>query len=856
MAPARWRRIEGLFDAAVELAPEPREALLATECRGDEDLRREVAALLAAHDTAGGFLEPPAPDPRLLPGAQLGPYRIISLLGAGGMGEVYLATDTRLERRVAVKLLTSELGDDARAARRFRREQLAVSALNHPHICTLHDVGVHEGQPFLVMELVEGRPLKQRLLEGAMPADEVIRLGIQLADALEAAHAKGIVHRDIKPANIFVTPRVEAKVLDFGLAKLLSEPALAPSGAAPQGEPASTEATISMPGWTPGTIAYMSPEQARGEPVDARTDLFSLGVTLYEIATGQRPFRGESPAEVLDALLSREPVRPRKFNPAVPAALERIIIKAIAKDPAARYQSAGEFRAGLERARRGRARVRWPLAAAGLILGLLALFAASQTGWFTSNGREPRAPAPVSLLAVLPLRNLSPGTDQALLAEGLTDAIAADVAQLPGLRVIARGSTQQYQETGKTPGEIARELNAGVVVSGSADVAGPQVQIRLMMTRRSEGAPFWSNVFDFDFDASFAMRREVARVIAREIRLEVSPRDEQRLLAGGTANRIAFEQYVRARHYWSKRTDHDIQRAAEHFNAAIDADPVFAAAYAGLADCHNQFATVMVGRPPGENRALAMAAARRGIELDERNAEAHAALGFSKLYNWDWAGADRELSRALELNPSYASARVWRAAFLLIHRRFDEAIAEVDLACELDPLSPITRTQAGWIRLHAGRAEDALSRIREVLKSNPDYPWALGQLGGGLCEQGRYPECVVAFEKSVAVSPDNPAFLGSLGMAYAEAGRRADALRVLRRLRTLAARRYVTPYAPMLVCLGLRDMDCYFESLEEGFRQRINYVAFLSVSPSPARYSFARQDPRFQDLLRRVGPAQ
>lgn len=265
---------------------------------------------------------------------------------------------------------------------------------------------------------------------------------------------------------------------------------------------------------------------------------------------------------------------------------------------------------------------------------------------------------------------------------------------------------------------------------------------------------------------------------------------------------------------------------------------------------------MIVGRPPGENRALAMAAARRGIEIDDRNAEAHAALGFAKLYNWDWAGADRELTRALELNPSYASARVWRAAFLLIHRRFDEAIAEVDMAVELDPLSPITRTQAGWIRVHAGRPEEALVPIRQVLETNPDYPWALYQMGGCLCELRRYRECVEALEKVVAAAPDSPAFLGSLGLAYAEAGRREDAARVLRRLRALAASRYVTPYAPMLVCLGLRDMDCFFASLEEGYRQRINYVAFLNVTPSPARYGFVREDPRFQDLLRRVGPAQ
>ncbi|MCL5743119.1 MAG: tetratricopeptide repeat protein, partial [Acidobacteria bacterium] len=328
---------------------------------------------------------------------------------------------------------------------------------------------------------------------------------------------------------------------------------------------------------------------------------------------------------------------------------------------------------------------------------------------------------------------------------------------------------------------------------------------------------------------------------------------EARVIKEGTASHAAFENYVRARHYWAKRTDQDIQTAVAFFKAAIDADPAYAAAYAGLADCYNQFATVAVGRAPGENRGLAIATAKKAIEIDDQNVEAHAALGFAKLYNWDWAGAELELTRALDLNPSYASAHVWRASSLLIRHRFDEAIAEAESAGELDPLSPITQTQVGWIRALAGRTEEAIAQFRKVLASDPDYPWAMWQLGGALCDTGRSREATAVLERAVRLSKDNFAMLGELGTAYAEAGRSAEARGIVDRLRRLSKERYVTPHAIGSICLGLGDLDCYFQCLEEGYRQRTNHVAYLSVIPLPRKYGAVREDPRFQDLLRRLG---
>jgi tetratricopeptide (TPR) repeat protein len=341
--------------------------------------------------------------------------------------------------------------------------------------------------------------------------------------------------------------------------------------------------------------------------------------------------------------------------------------------------------------------------------------------------------------------------------------------------------------------------------------------------------------------------------VARELRLRLSPSQETRLAKVGTNSREAFEAYLRGRHYWAKRTDEDIQGAVAYFRTAIDGDPAYAAAYAGLADCYNQLATVLVGQSPAHYRGLAMATAKRAIEIDDQLAEGHAALGFAKLYDWDWAGAELELRRALELNPSYASARVWHASSLIIRQRFDEAIAEVERARELDPLSLITQTQVGWMYGLAGRDEEAIAQYLKVLAVDPNYPWALRQLGGSYLNKGRLKEAVGVLERAVVASKDNPAMLGALGEAYAQAGRRVEAKRLLARIERMSTERYVSPVASAYVCLGLGDTDCYFRYLDKAFEERSNYVAYLSVAPSPRRYPAVRSDPRFQELVRRLG---
>ncbi len=858
MTPARWQQVKELFDSAVGLEPARQAPFLAAVCAGDEELRREVESMLAWDERAERFLAAPPLElaqvlldgkpAQLVGGEQLGPYRIVAPLGAGGMGEVYSATDTRLGRMVAIKLLPQKLSRNAEALERFRREAHAASALNHPNICALHDVGEHDGQPFLVMELLEGQTLKERLAGGALPEAELLNIASDIVGALAAAHAKGIVHRDIKPANVFLTGG-SAKILDFGLAKLSSEPqSVEPAGESTAEQP--VELAVTQPGTCIGTAPYMSPEQVRGEKIDARSDLFSFGATLYQAATGEPPFRGETRAEAANAVLNEVPAAPRRLKPGLSRELERILLKALEKDGARRYQSALDLQADLARCQRTReasGRRQWVLWTAVCILVVTGIIIRATGPWGAAPEPEIRR------VAVLPLDNLSGSPYHAPLADGISDTLAGDLAKVPGLRVISRTSAAQYRGTGKKASQIGRELKVDAVIKGSITAHGQGVHVRLQLTRASSDEPVWAESFDLDLRAIEKVHRDVGRIVARELRLRLSPSKEAQMAKVGTNSREAFEAYLRGRHYWAKRTEEDIQRAVTYFRTAIDADPAYAAAYAALADCYNQLATVLVGQSPAHYRALAIAAARKACEIDEQLAEGHAALGFAKLYNWDWAGAEVGLRRALELNPSYASARVWHASSLIIRQRFEEGISEVQRAHELDPLSLITQTQVGWMYRLAGRDEEAIAQYLKVLAVDPNYPWALKQLGSSYMNTGRFKEAVAVLEKAVVSSKDNPAMVGALGEAYAQAGRRMEAKRLLQQLRQMSTERYVPPIAFAYVCLGLDDRDCYFEYLEKAFAERSNYIAYLSVEPSAKLYGAVRNDPRFREMVRRLG---
>jgi TolB-like protein len=857
----RWAQVEHLYHAALELAESERENFLEESCSGDAALRREVESLLEKENTAEVPARRQAAGNKLkdedalgIIGRTISHYRIVEKLGGGGMGVVYKAEDPRLGRFVALKFLPQFSHSDPVAIERFRREARAASALNHPNICTIHDIGEHDARQFIVMEVLEGQTLKHRIASGPLQASEIVKLGLQIAEALEAAHAKGIVHRDIKPANIFVTQRNQAKVLDFGLAKLLL--------------PASAETTLlEDPLRTRGpigTLPYMAPEQALGREVDARTDIYALGMVLYEMTSGKRPFREDQATRLIDDILHKVPASLARLGTGAPDRLDEITLKCLEKDPARRYQSAQDLRSALEEfataSSRGEAMQpspprQWYAAAA--ILGALLLIGtafALNLGGLRNRVLPAATLLPIDSMAVLPLANLSGDPQQDYFVDGMTDELITDLAQIGGLRVTSRTSVMQFKDTKRPLSEIANELNVNAVVEGSVVRLGDRVRVTAQLIEAKTDRHLWAKSYERNSRDVMALQDEFARDIANEIRVTLTPEDHKRLAGSRPIDPQAYEAYLRGRLFWARRTEPDLYKAKQYFQQVVDKEPGYAPAYSGLADVYFYLGYAWGHMPPLEAMPLAKAAALKAVELDDNSTEAHASLGTVKMgYDWDFPGAERELKRAVTLNPNYSNGHHAYSVLLSVLGRPEESIAEIRKAAEVDPLSiPVRNMLASRLAAY-GRCDEALAEDRKTMDLLPNAVH-LGMLHERMaaCYRDKHmeKEFVEEWAQQRIADGETPKEIEEFRTTYKTSGRNGVLRKDLKNQLVSWDKNHehTDAYFIAMTYADLGDLDQAFAWIDKAINLRSTWLFWMYTSDTPLR-----RDPRFAEVKRKMG---
>ncbi|HEY2954840.1 MAG TPA: protein kinase [Candidatus Eisenbacteria bacterium] len=746
-------------------------------------------------------------------GRTLSHFRILEQIGEGGMGVVYRARDERLEREVALKLLPAGVLASQDERSRSRLEARTLSRLNHPAIATLYDLGEEGGRDFLVMEFVEGETLERKLALGALAEREIAAIGEQIAAALQAAHEQQVVHCDLKPGNVMVTPRGQVKVLDFGIARLLR--------VREEGRPPAPTLTPAAA----GTLPYMAPEQLLEGRVDARTDLYALGVVLYHMAAGRLPFENGVALVLANQIINTPPPPPARFRSDLSPRLEELILKCLEKDPANRYQNAADLAVDL---RRAGAPPR-------------------------ERAEEPLAPARIESLAVLPLANLSGDPAQEFFADGMTESLIATLAQIGALRVISRTSVMQYKGARKPLPEIARALRVDAVVEGSVFRAGDRVRITVQLIEAASDRHLWAHSYESPLDDVLALQSDVATHIAEEVRVKLSPGEQQRLSGKRVVNPRAYEAYLRGRHAWSKRIESELRRSVGFFQQAIDADPTYAPGYAGLADAYNILADVGT-LAPLEAASRARAATSRALELDPRLAEAHTSRAFIRFFfDWDWEGAERAFREAIDLNPGYATAHQWHAELLAAQARFDEALTAARRAESLDPLAFIIGTTVGDVFYFWRRYDEAIEQLRRVIVLQPTFAAAHNDLARALVQAGRPEEAIEEFLAAAELSGGDPRSHAGLAHAYALAGRTRDARDVLQVLTERARNLTVSSHAIAVIHIGLGEHQRAIEWLDRACREHDRALVWLKVHP---RLDPLRSHPLFDELLRRVGFAR